>query len=56
MGGGVVVGGTGRFAGASGQFNLSAKSHGTVLPGTNVSTQRDIDINGYIVFPAANQE
>jgi hypothetical protein len=56
MGGGVVVGGTGRFAGASGQFNLSAKSHGTVLPGTNVSTQRDIDINGYIHFPAANQE
>lgn len=55
-GSGTVTGGTGRFAGASGQFNLTVKSHGSVLPGTNVSTQRDIDINGYIEFPAANEE
>jgi hypothetical protein len=55
LGGGSVTGGTGRFAEASGQFNLSAKSHGEVLPGTNVSTQRDIDIRGYIYLRAKNQ-
>jgi hypothetical protein len=55
LGGGSVIGGTGRFAEASGQFNLSAKSHGEVLPGTNVSTQRDIDIVGYIYLRAENQ-
>ena len=48
---GTVVGGTGRFAGATGEYNLNAKSHGDLLPGTNVATQRDIDINGYIVLP-----
>jgi hypothetical protein len=47
-GSGSVLGGTGRFAGASGEFNLRAKSHGSLLPGTNVATHRDIDINGYI--------
>lgn len=46
------MGGTGRFEGASGEFNLSAKSHGTLLPGTNVASQRDIDLNGYIDLPA----
>jgi hypothetical protein len=52
---GTVIGGTGRFAGASGAFNLSAKSHGELLPGSNVATQRDIDINGYIHLPAGNE-
>jgi hypothetical protein len=55
MGGGTVTGGTGRFAGASGQFNLSAKSHGDILSGTNVSTQRDIDIRGYVYLRAQDQ-
>ena len=55
-GGGTVVGGTGRFAGASGQFNLTAKSHGELLPGSNVATQRDLDINGYIYLRAENEQ
>ncbi len=54
-GGGSITGGTGRFAGASGEFNLSAKSHGDLLPGTNVATQRDIDINGYINLRAGSE-
>ncbi len=54
-GGGTVTGGTGRFLGASGQFNLSAKSHGDILPGTNVSTQRDIDMRGYVYLRAKDQ-
>ena len=54
-GGGTITGGTGRFAGASGDFNLSAKSHGDLLPGTNVATERDIDINGYINLRTDNE-
>jgi hypothetical protein len=49
-GSGSVLGGTGRSAGASGEFNLRAKSHGALLPGTNVATHRDVDINGYIML------
>jgi hypothetical protein len=44
----VITGGTGRFSGASGALNLSAKSHGELLPGTNVATKRDIDLCGYV--------
>lgn len=54
-GGGTITGGTGRFEGATGEFNLSARSHGTVLAGTNVASQRDIDLNGYIYLPAGEE-
>lgn len=47
-GNGVVTGGTGRFAGASGAFNMNAKSHGAVHPGTNVALFRDIAMCGYV--------
>lgn len=47
-GSGTVTGGSGRFAGASGEFNLNAKSHGATQPGSNVATLRDIDLCGYI--------
>jgi len=52
---GVVTGGTGRFAGASGEFNINAKSHGTVHPGTNVATFRDIAICGYVAVPEQSE-
>jgi hypothetical protein len=45
---GIVTGGTGRFVGATGEFNVNAKSHGTVHPGTNVATFRDIAMCGYV--------
>jgi hypothetical protein len=50
---GIVTGGTGRFAGASGEFNIDAKSHGTVHAGTNVATLRDIAMCGYMYLPSA---
>lgn len=45
---GIITGGTGRFADATGEFNINAKSHGTVHPGTNVATFRDIALCGYV--------
>jgi hypothetical protein len=50
----IITGGTGRFAGASGELNLSAKSHGELLPGTNVATKRDIYLCGYVNLPNGN--
>jgi hypothetical protein len=47
----IITGGTGRFAGASGELNLSARSHGELLPGTNVASKRDIDLCGYVNLP-----
>ena len=44
----IVTGGTGRFVGATGEFNVSAKSHGTVHAGTNVAMFRDIAMCGYV--------
>jgi hypothetical protein len=34
-------------------FNLNAKSHGDLLPGTNVATVRDIDLCGYVFLVKA---
>lgn len=48
---GIVTGGTGRFVNATGEFNVNAKSHGTVHPGTNVATFRDIAMCGYVFLP-----
>jgi hypothetical protein len=50
---GEVTGGTGRYAGASGMFSLNAKSHGDLLPGTNVATHRDLDLCGYVFLRSA---
>jgi hypothetical protein len=51
----IITGGTGMFAGASGQLNLSAKSHGELLPGTNVASKRDIDLCGYVSIPQKDE-
>lgn len=48
---GIVTGGTGRFVNATGEFNVNAKSHGTVHPSTNVATFRDIAMCGYVFLP-----
>lgn len=47
-GSGIVTGGTGRFVDATGEFNVNAKSHGTVHSGTNVARFRDIAMCGYV--------